>query len=88
MPVIESLLLIFLIVCALSATLVRSPMVTVITLMVYSVIMSVVWMTLEAGDLAITEAAVGAGVDTILLFVVLKKISELHKAREKEGKDK
>ncbi len=83
MAYLELLLLGFLIICALAATLVRSPMVTVITLMVYSVIMSVVWMTLEAGDLAITEAAVGAGVDTILFFVVMKKVKELHRAHTK-----
>lgn len=86
MEYLELLLLGFLIVCALSATLVRSPMVTIITLMVYSVAMSVVWMTLEAGDLAITEAAVGAGVDTILFYVVLKKIKELHREHTK-GED-
>lgn len=83
MEYLELLLLGFLIICALSATLVRSPMVTIITLMVYSVAMSVVWMTLEAGDLAITEAAVGAGVDTILFYVVLKKIKELHREHTK-----
>lgn len=87
MAYLELLLLGFLIICALSATFVRSPMVTIITLMVYSVVMSVVWMTLEAGDLAITEAAVGAGVDTILFYVVLKKIKELHRAHTK-GEDK
>ena len=36
--------------------------------------MSIVWITLESPDLAITEAAVGAGVTTILFFVTLKKI--------------
>jgi uncharacterized MnhB-related membrane protein len=59
-------------------------MITVITLMAYSVIMSVIWLTLEAPDLAITEAAVGAGVDTVLFFVVLKKIRELHRTKKEE----
>lgn len=81
---LELLLLGFLIICALAATFVRSPMVTIITMMVYSVVMSVVWMTLEAGDLAITEAAVGAGVDTVLFFVVMKKVRELHRTRQEE----
>ena len=52
--------------------------------MAYSVIMSVIWLTLEAPDLAITEAAVGAGVDTVLFFVVLKKIRELHRTKKEE----
>jgi uncharacterized MnhB-related membrane protein len=84
MAYLEVLLLGFLILCALAATFVRSPMITVITLMAYSVIMSVIWLTLEAPDLAITEAAVGAGVDTVLFFVVLKKIRELHRTKKEE----
>ncbi len=84
MAYLEILLLGFLIICALAATFVRSPMITVITLMAYSVIMSVIWLTLEAPDLAITEAAVGAGVDTVLFFVVLKKIKELHRTKKEE----
>jgi uncharacterized MnhB-related membrane protein len=84
MAYLEVLLLGFLIICALAAAFVRSPMITVITLMAYSVIMSVIWLTLEAPDLAITEAAVGAGVDTVLFFVVLKKIRELHRTKKEE----
>lgn len=84
MAYLEVLLLGFLVICALAATFVRSPMITVITLMAYGVIMSVVWLTLEAPDLAITEAAVGAGVNTVLFFVVLKKIRELHRTRKEE----
>ena len=42
--------------------------------MAYSTIMSIIWALLEAPDLAITEAAVGAGVTSILFFVTLKKI--------------
>lgn len=84
MAYLELLLLGFLVICALAATFVRSPMITVITLMAYGVIMSVVWLTLEAPDLAITEAAVGAGVNTVLFFVVLKKIRELHRTRKEE----
>ena len=36
--------------------------------------MSIIWALLESPDLAITEAAVGAGVTSILFFVTLKKI--------------
>jgi uncharacterized MnhB-related membrane protein len=87
MAYLEILLLGFLIICALAATFVRSPMVTTITLMAYSVIMSVVWMLLQAPDLAITEAAVGAGVDTILFFVVMKKVKELHRTKKEEKEE-
>jgi uncharacterized MnhB-related membrane protein len=42
---------------------------------------------LESPDLAITEAAVGAGVTSILFFVTLKKMNQIHMddEEEKEG---
>ena len=39
--------------------------------------MSIIWVLLESPDLAGTEAAVGAGVTTILFFVTLKKVGQL-----------
>lgn len=81
---LEVMLLGFLIICALAATFVRSPMVTIITLMTFSMITSVLWIMMEAPDLAITEAAVGAGVDTILFFVVMKKVRELRQIKSQE----
>ena len=45
--------------------------------MSYSLVMSVIWFLLESPDLAITEAAVGAGVSSILFFVTLRKIRAL-----------
>ena len=43
-----------------------------------------IWFLLEAADLGITEAAVGAGVNTILFFVTLKKVRELKKEHDEE----
>ena len=40
----------------------RNLLTSVIIYMGYSMIMSIIWITLESPDLAITEAAVGAGV--------------------------
>ena len=50
--------------------------------------MSVVWILLRSPDLGITEAAVGAGITSLLLFVTLKKIHaiDLQKA-EKDRKE-
>ncbi len=45
--------------------------------MSYSLIMSIIWMLLESPDLAITEAAVGAGVTSVLFFATLKKIQAI-----------
>lgn len=75
-------------VCAVSTVLTRNLLVSLIIFMAYSVIMSVVWILLQAPDLAITEAAVGAGVSGILLFVTLKKLQTIRKkARDEETDD-
>ena len=39
--------------------------------------MAVLWVLLESPDLAVTEAAVGVGVTTILFFLTLRRIHEL-----------
>ena len=77
MEIFKVMLLIFLIVCAVSVSFIRSPLISVIVFMSYSLIMSVIWFLLESPDLAITEAAVGAGVSSILFFVTLRKIRAL-----------
>ena len=45
--------------------------------MAYSLLMALVWSILQSPDLAITEAAVGAGITSILFFLTLKKIHAL-----------
>ena len=69
METFKLLLLVFLILCAISASLIKNPLLSVIVFMSYSLIMSIIWFLLESPDLAITEAAVGAGVSSILFFV-------------------
>ena len=83
MIVFEYVLLIFLIVCAIGATVAKKLLVTVIIFMAYSTAMALVWVLLKAPDLAITEAAVGAGVTTILFFITLKKVCAIKETREK-----
>jgi uncharacterized MnhB-related membrane protein len=46
--------------------------------------MSIIWILLESPDLAITEAAVGAGVTSVLFFVTLKKIHAIKEEKEDE----
>lgn len=83
--VFEVILLFFLVVCALAACLSRRLITTVAVFMGYSLIMSVLWMLLQAPDLAITEAAVGAGITTVLFFVVLRRIGAVKKGGERHG---
>ncbi len=74
MEFLNILLLIFIIVCALSVSLTKNLLTSVIIFMSQSLAMAVIWIMLESPDLAITEAAVGAGVTSLLFFVTLKKI--------------
>ena len=79
------LLLGFLIVCAIAACLHKKLLTSIIIFMAYSSIMSIIWALLESPDLAITEAAVGAGVTSILFFVTLKKISAIEEVADDDN---
>ena len=74
MVVFTAILMILLIVCAIAASLAKNLLNTVLIFMSYSSIMAIVWVILESPDLAITEAAVGAGITTVLFVLTLKKI--------------
>lgn len=77
MDLIELCLLGLILICGIATCLRRNLMVSLIIFMAYSVIMSIVWALLRAPDLAITEAAVGAGISSLLLFITLQKIRDL-----------
>lgn len=68
------ILLILLVVCAVGVNFGRSRLQTVIIFMSYSSIMCILWVLLESPDLAITEAAVGAGVSSVLFMLTLRRI--------------
>lgn len=87
MEVFKLILLSLLVICAVSATLSRRLLVSVIIFMAYSLVMSIVWVLLESPDLAITEAAVGAGVSGILFLMTLKKIHRTEIETEDEDQD-
>ena len=89
MTLFQLILLLFLVVCAVSVSFSRNLLNSVLIYMSFSLIMSIVWLCLESPYLAITEAAVGAGVTSILFFATLKKIHAIeiqkeHKATEPE----
>ncbi|HIS61725.1 MAG TPA: DUF4040 domain-containing protein [Candidatus Scybalomonas excrementigallinarum] len=74
-------LLTFLLACAIAVSLSKDLLNSIIIFMSYSLIMSMIWILLESPDLAITEAAVGAGITSVLFFVTLRKI---HALKEEE----
>ncbi len=77
MDILRIVLLLFLIVCAIAVSFSRRLLVSVSIYMAFSLVIAIIWLILESPDLAITEAAVGAGVTSILLFVTLKKIRSI-----------
>ena len=85
MTLFTYVLLVFLIVSALCVSLFRNLLTAIVVFMSYSLVMSVIWILLESPDLAITEAAVGAGVTSVLFFITLKKLQAIEKRRT--GKD-
>ena len=74
----------FLIVCAVAVSFSKNLLNSILIFMSYSLIMSIIWILLESPDLAITEAAVGAGVTSVLFFVTLKKIHAMRGDEESE----
>lgn len=90
MSIFKGILLVFLIVCAISVSVSKNLLTSIVIYMSYSLIMCIIWIILESPDLAITEAAVGAGVTSVLFFVTLKKIHEIKdgsKGGGTEGKE-
>ncbi len=84
MQIFQYILLGFLVVCAISVSFSKSLLNSILIYMSYSLIMSIIWILLESPDLAITEAAVGAGVTSLLFFVTLKKIHAMGEEDKKE----
>ena len=82
MLIFEYILLAFLVVCAVSVSFSRNLLNSILIFMSYSLVMSIIWILLESPDLAITEAAVGAGVTSLLFFVTLKKIHAMQEEGE------
>ncbi|MCR5791091.1 MAG: DUF4040 domain-containing protein [Lachnospiraceae bacterium] len=77
MRVLIIVLFVLLMICAVAVSFSKNLLNSILIYMSFSLIMSMVWMALESPDLAITEAAVGAGVTTLLFFGCFKKIGAI-----------
>ena len=82
--IFETILLFGLVACAIAVSFSKKLLNAVLIFMSYSLMMSVIWILLESPDLAITEAAVGAGVTSLLFFVTLKKIHAMEEDLKNE----
>ncbi len=87
LDLVKIVLLLLLIVCAVSVNFTKTLLEAVIVFMSYSSLMCVIWVLMESPDLAITEAAVGAGVSSVLFLVTLRKIREVDKHKHKSPRE-
>lgn len=76
------ILLLSLIICAIATAVSKRPLTSIIIYTAYSIIMSILWLLLESPDLAITEAAVGAGITGILFYLTLHRLHRIQRDHE------
>ena len=70
---IDFILLFFLVISAIAAIRMKDLLSAIIIFAAYSLIMALVWVRMNAVDVAFTEAAVGAGITTVLLIAALSR---------------
>ena len=75
-------LLLLLLGCVIGVNLTKSLLQSVIIFMAYSTIMCLLWILMESPDLAITEAAVGAGVSGMLFLLTLRQLRRADRKEE------
>lgn len=71
--VLEFALVGFVLACAVAAAQLRDVLASTIAYGAYSLGMAVIWVFLQAPDVGLTEAAVGAGIVTVLFLLTIAK---------------
>ena len=84
MIIFEYIILTAMIVCSIASSCTKNLLSSVIIFMTYSLMACIIWVCLRSPDLAVTEAAVGAGVSSTLFFVTLKNVNKLTEEGEDE----
>lgn len=79
MTFFQFLLLLFLLVCALVVGRTKDLISATIVFSAYSLTMALLWQQLNSPDVAIMEAAMGAGITTLLLFVAISRTRRMEK---------
>lgn len=73
----ELLLMAILIITAIAVAFTKRNLTAIIIFTTYSLVMSILWILIKSPDLAITEAAVGAGITSLLFYITLRDVGEL-----------
>ena len=85
---IDILLLLIIVACAIFALFMKDLLSAIIILGVYSFIMAVIFTRLNAVDVAFTEASVGAGITSVLMIAALSRTKRYEHYYTKEEKRK
>ena len=70
-PVFDIIILVFLVVTALIALHLRDLLAATMVFGIYSFLICLLWAEMAAVDVAFTEAAVGAGVSTVIMIATV-----------------
>jgi multicomponent Na+:H+ antiporter subunit B len=70
---LEVALVVFVVLTAAATALLRDVLASIVVFAAFSLGVSIIWVLLQAPDVALTEAAVGAGVMSVLLLVTVAK---------------
>lgn len=74
---IEGSLLLFIVLTAVMTAMLRDVLAAIIVFGGYSLGMAILWVVLQAPDVGLTEAAVGAGVMTVLFLVTIARTTRM-----------
>ena len=69
----EAALLVFVLFTAVAVVALRDVLSAIIAFAAYSLGLAIVWVFLQAPDVALTEAAIGAGVTSVLFLLTITK---------------
>lgn len=75
-PLISYVLLFFMLLCVIAVAVLPNLFASVIILSIYSLLAASLFVIMDAVDVAFTEAAVGAGISTILMFATLLYVGQ------------
>ncbi len=70
--ILNAVFMTLLIICAYVVMRMKDLLYAVILFGAYSLVMSLIWLELNAPDIAITEAAAGVGMSTIMVAVITR----------------
>lgn len=81
--IMDTVLLFLLLLTAIAVVCAKNLIISTILLGIFSLLMAALYLVMGAADVAITEAAVGAGISTILVLLALSLVG--HKEKKSKG---